>query len=141
VTVYVYHADAEGRYAPPGVATPSGVTPRLRAWLVTDGDGRYGYRTVRPGPYPGGRFPAHVHTQLWGAGAPPQYGTELLFADDALVPAEDGARSVALGRFAYVRPATRGADGVLRITHDLRSKERGDTFEDSTAHGWRDRPR
>ena len=89
----------------------------------------------------GMRFPAHVHTQLWGAGWPAQYGTELEFADDALVPADDVTRSATLGRFAFVRPATRGADGVLRVTHDLRLKERGDTFEDSTAHGWRDRPR
>jgi protocatechuate 3,4-dioxygenase beta subunit len=136
VTVYVYHADASGRYAGPGVATP-----RLRGWLTTDGHGRYGYRTVRPGPYPGSRIPAHVHTQLWGSGWPAQNGTELLFADDPYVTAADRARSRAQGRFAFVQAPARAADGELRFTHDLRLKAQGDAFEPSNAHGWRDRPR
>ena len=135
VVVYVYHTGADGRYQ-----RERGAPPRLRAWLVTDAQGRYGYRTIRPASYPDSTISAHVHTQLWSAWYPAQYGTELLFDDDRFMTDEERARSRSLGPFAYVCKPERGADGVLRTTHDLRLSDDGDEFEDSTRHGLRDRP-
>ena len=130
VVLYVYHTDSRGLYA-----LLPGATPRLRAWLRTDGEGRYEYRTIRPAPYPLGRDAAHVHTQLWGDGVPPQWGTTLLFADDELVGDGERRKSQSLGRFAYVCEAKKGADGALACRHDLRLKARGDEFERVTRHG------
>ncbi len=130
VVLYVYHTDASGRYSP----LPGG-PPRLRGWMRTDGEGRYRYRTIRPGPYPGRRQAAHVHTQLWGGGHPAQWNQDLLFADDPLLPDAERRRAAASGRFAHVCAAPPDAGGILHCRHDLRLKAAGDEFEDNTRHG------
>lgn len=134
VVLYVYQTDATGRYATAGAA------PRLRGWLRTDGEGSYEYRTIRPAPYPGQRIAAHIHTQLWGAGAPPQWNRDLLFADDPLVSVADKQESEALGRFAFVCAPRRAGDGAARCVHDLRLETSGDEFGSNTRHGISDAP-
>jgi protocatechuate 3,4-dioxygenase beta subunit len=129
VVLYAYHTDRGGRYA------RFGWTPRLRGWVRTDAQGRYEYRTIRPGAYPGRDTAAHVHVQLWGAGYEPQYSTDLLFADDPLLAAGERERSRAAGRFAHVCAPDRTRRGELLCTHDHRLKARGDHFEDNTRHG------
>ena len=135
IVVYVYHTDASGLYQ-----TKAGDPPRLRAWLLTDAQGRYAYRTIRPASYPKSTIPAHVHTQMWGAHFPRQYGTELEFADDPFLEAEHREASRRLGRFGGIVTPARGDDGVWRATHDLRLERKLDEFEESTIHGWRDCP-
>lgn len=130
VTLYVYQTDATGYYAPRGVRAP-----RIRGWMKTGAEGRYQYRTIRPGAYPERRNAAHIHTQLWGGGYEPQWNTDLLFADDPLITARERAESESLGRFGFIQAPVRGADGVLRATHNLRLKPRGDRFEDNILHG------
>jgi protocatechuate 3,4-dioxygenase beta subunit len=130
VTLYVYQTDATGYYAPRGVRAP-----RIRGWMKIGAEGRYQYRTIRPAAYPERRFAAHIHTQLWGGGYPPQWNTDLLFADDPLISARERAESESLGRFGFIQAPVRGADGILRCTHDLRLKSRGDRFEDNILHG------
>lgn len=130
VVLYVYHTDAAGLYRPgDGVGNP-----RLRAHFKTDANGRYAYRTIRPGHYPGGQFAAHVHTQLWGDGVPPHWGTTLLFTGDRSLSDAERRESAALGRFANIRPLTRTA-GVWHGVHDIRLKTTADTFEPHTRHG------
>jgi protocatechuate 3,4-dioxygenase beta subunit len=130
VTLYAYHTDARGHYN-----RWPGSSPRLKGWMKTGPDGRYEYRTIKPGAYPNGRIAAHVHTQLWGAGAPPQYGTDLLFEGDPFLTEEERRRSAAAGRFAFIQPARRDERGVWHAVHDLRLKSDGDRFEDDTMHG------
>jgi protocatechuate 3,4-dioxygenase, beta subunit len=129
VTLYVYQTDATGRYA------RLGRIPRLRGWMTTDAEGRYEYRTIRPAPYPGGRIPAHVHTQLWGGDWPKQWNRDLNFADDERVTERERRESDAAGRFAWVCAPALDADGTQRCTHDLRLKSRGDRFEENIGHG------
>jgi protocatechuate 3,4-dioxygenase beta subunit len=135
VTVYVYQTDRTGIYAPPGATAP-----RLRGWMTTDSDGCYAFRTIRPGSYPGETISAHVHVQLWGDGVPWQWNEDVLFADDPLNGARARERSAALGRFGPIRTPVRGADGVLRCTHDVRLKAAGDASEGDILHGVRDEP-
>ena len=129
VFLYVYNTDATGRYS-----GERGQPPRLRGWMKTGSDGRYEYRTVRPASYPGSRIPAHVHTQLWGGGYPPQAGPELNFEGDPFVSAAERERSAARGRFAFIRPARRDADGTWRVEQDLRLKSSGDSLS-NIRHG------
>jgi protocatechuate 3,4-dioxygenase beta subunit len=130
VTLYVYHTDARGHYN-----RWPGTGPRLKGWMKTGADGRYEYRTIRPAAYPGGTTAAHVHTQMWGAGVPAQYGTDLLFEGDPLLNENERRRSAGAGRFAFIRPVARDAAGVWRAVHDIRLKSTGDRFEDNTMHG------
>jgi protocatechuate 3,4-dioxygenase, beta subunit len=130
VTLYVYQTDAKGLYN-----TIPGSPPRLRGWMTTDRDGRYGYRTIRPAPYPAGTIAAHIHTQLWGGGAATQWNEELLFEDDRLVDAAQRKQSEQAGRFAWVRRAVKGPDGILRCTQDIKLKAHADRFEGNIMHG------
>ena len=111
----VYHADAKGEYgSKPGTPTMPGQTrdARLSGWLVTDAEGRYEVRTIRPGRYSG--VPAHVHFLLGGS------NLEVQFLDDDRVDATDRKNASKDGSFALVRPVTVDASGVQRVTKDFR---------------------
>lgn len=132
VVLYVYQTGADGRYAPPGEEVP-----RLRGWVRTDREGRYEYRTIRPGQYPGRRTPAHIHAVLWGAGYPAQWGGDVLFADDPLLAPETGREAHRQGRFAEVC-APRTADrGELLCTRNYRLKTRPDPVPGELDHAFR----
>ena len=135
VVLYLHQTGADGLYA-----RAAGEPPRLRGWLRTDAEGRYEYLTIRPAPYPSRTVPAHVHTQLWGAGVPRQWNHDLLFADDELVT--DGVReqSQAAGRFAWVCTPVRTADGTFFCNQDFRLKPDGDAFDPRARHGFDDAP-
>jgi protocatechuate 3,4-dioxygenase beta subunit len=135
VVLYLHQTGIDGLYA-----KERGAPPRLRGWLRTDAAGRYEYRTVRPGPYPGRTIPAHVHTQLWGEGVPRQWNHDLLFADDELVDESVRRASRDAGRFAWVCSPEREADGTQRCNHDLRLKDRADAFDPRATHGFDDAP-
>ena len=130
VFLYVYNTDATGRYA-----RERDAPPRLRGWMKTGPDGRYEYRTVRPASYPGSTIAAHVHTQLWGGGYPPQWNTDLLFEGDPFLTAKERGGSEALGRFAFIRPAPKDERGVRHAVHDLRLKTEGSRFSGNILHG------
>ncbi len=133
-TVYVYHTDTSGLYG------PTGSPPRYRAWMTTDDDGRFDYRTIVPAPYPGRQTAAHVHTQLWGGGVPVQWNETLFFAGDSLLAAKQRLRSRALGRFSFVQRLVRdGADG-WRCAHLLRAKVTCDELQPGLRHGVDDAP-
>ena len=89
VLMYFYHTNAQGRYA------KLGTEPRTshawwhgycRGWLKTNEKGQYQLTTIRPGPYPGRKIPAHIHFYVQ---APTQktcyYLSDFVFADDPLV--------------------------------------------------------
>lgn len=125
VIVYAYQTDKNGVYNKPGE-----MTPRLRAWVKTDADGRFELESIRPGQYPGGRVPAHIHFQCWGTEVPAQATEELRFADDPLVEADEKRRSAAQGRFAWVVTTVNG-----RVEVNLRLKKEGSRFEEANRHG------
>jgi protocatechuate 3,4-dioxygenase beta subunit len=130
VILYAYQTDTKGRY----IHLPS-KSPRIKGWMRTDAEGRFEFLTIRPGPYPNRSEPAHIHFQLWGPDAPPQWNVDLLFEDDQLIQASRRAESESLGKFAFIRAPVKGRDGVWETTLDLRLKPEEDTFEDIILHG------
>ena len=114
--VLVYHTDAKGEYGTRfGAAAAQGTRDaRLSGYLTTDPEGRFEIRTIRPGTYPTGGFPAHVHFVLGGS------NLELQFADDPLVDATDRKNMSKDGTFAMVRPVTRDAQGVQKVWKEFR---------------------
>lgn len=112
IGVYVYHTDAEGYYRK---GTNSSENPRLKGVMKTNSDGKYEFRTIKPGAYPGGGNPAHIHYVLSGKGYAEQRD-ELMFAGDPyLTPQQKGS--------SHVRPLTRDTEGVWRCIYDIKLKQ------------------
>lgn len=113
VEVHVWQCDAAGRYRHPGDTNPAPVDDAFQGFgrTVTDGDGRYGFRTIAPVPYPG-RTP-HIHFRLEDASGANLLTTQMYVvgepgnASDAIyqaVPVEQRDRvTVRLSRPRHVK--------------------------------------
>jgi len=113
--VVAYHADHSGLYNPPNSASR---TPRLRAVAVTDHNGGFRFSTVRPGAYPDGSEPAHIHLAAVAPAHHLRYVT-YWFEGDPLITAEQRRRRATDPELVIV-DLNRGADGVWSFTHDIR---------------------
>lgn len=116
ITLFVYHTDSRGHYN----TRDDPFDPRLYGWVRTGADGRYEFRTIRPGPYPALSTPAHIHVHVYGPGRPEWFIPEYWFAGDPLIPARDRDLPVRLGRFSPIVPLTRDGDGTWRGQRDIR---------------------
>ena len=115
-SLYVYQTDKDGIYSKP---VNDSRTPRLRADLSSDADGRYEYSTIKPGSYPDTRNPAHIHYVVKAPGYRERI-FEIVFEDDPLVTDRIRADASREGSGFSIRPLTRDAQGVLRCTQDIR---------------------
>ena len=118
VSLYVYQTDKDGIYSKP---VNDSRTPRLKAFLRTDAEGRYEYHTIRPGSYPDTRNPAHIHYHVNAAGFPEKV-FEIVFEDDPLVDQRIRASAAREGSPFSIRPLTRDAQGGWRCTQDIQLK-------------------
>jgi len=117
VEVFAYQTDTHGVYAPPGSADPW----PLKGWAVTDAQGRFEFRTIRPAAYPSNTIPGHVHLTFKGACCGRQV-TEVMFDDDPLATADFRQRS----RDVMFGKVTRRADGSQETSYTFTLKSRGD---------------
>ena len=112
--VFAYHTDKSGLYAAPGAADPW----RLKGWAITDAQGRFELRTIRPGPYPGANIPAHIHVHVTTSCCGRQE-REMVFEDDPLVNTafhdQHGPDSI----FLYGHPMVKG-DGSQEVSYTIR---------------------
>lgn len=116
--LYVYQTDAPGYYAP---GRPGGnVPPRLRGWMKTGRDGRYEFRTVKPGSYPNSRNPSHIHSSVSAPGYPERWINDFHFEGDPYLDPREVASNAGKGTFASIMKIERGADGVLRCRRDIK---------------------
>lgn len=119
IRVHVYHTDAKGYYNP---GTASSRNPRLNGTMMTNNEGRYEYHTIKPGSYPEGRNPAHVHYVISGKGYSEQYD-ELEFEGDPFLSQDLIERSKELGTFGVVQKLQKDVENVWRCTKDIRLKK------------------
>lgn len=115
VLIYYYHTNTEGRYVhkadekrslPPN--SQGHTHGYIRGWVRTGRDGKYSIYTVKPGAYPTGDEPAHIHVTVTEPGMDkPCYIDDLVFDDDRLLT------SARRGRME-----NRGGSGVLRLLQD-----------------------
>ena len=119
ITLYVYHTDARGYYTHEA-ASRQQQKPRLRGWMRTGDDGRYEFRTIRPGSYPGTTAPQHIHTTLSGPGYPEYWIDSYLFEDDPFVSAEHRSKLSGRGGFQSIITLKRDEQGVLRGVRDIK---------------------
>jgi protocatechuate 3,4-dioxygenase beta subunit len=84
-TVEVWQANAYGRYTHPSDTNPAPLDPNFdgSAVIVTDSQGRYRFKTIKPAAYPAGpnlTRPAHIHFQL--SGRQDRLVTQMYFEND-----------------------------------------------------------
>ena len=87
VSLYVFHTDIKGIYAPDVDNRDAELNPRLHAALRTDAQGRYQFETIRPGSYDNN--PSHIHYVVKAEGYEPLL-LVLQFADDPIAKAQAG---------------------------------------------------
>ncbi len=113
--VHVFHADVTGWYSRQGAMDE----PRARifGYMRSDAEGRFVFRTVRPGAYPElagaegpARFiPAHIHVEVETPDG--LLKLQVVFSDDPRMQPEHWKAWAAKHGFPVVAPS-RGADGL-----------------------------
>ena len=78
ILIYAYHTDIKGIYGKGNEPTHG----RFRGWMLTDSKGRYEIDTIKPGPYPTGGTPAHIHYTLTGISFKEDWVDSVLFKGD-----------------------------------------------------------
>ncbi|MFN0263385.1 protocatechuate 3,4-dioxygenase subunit beta [Tepidamorphus sp. 3E244] len=93
VLIEAWQANAGGRYRHVIDSYVAPLDPNFGGCgrTVTDDEGRYWFRTIRPGPYPwrnnGCEWrPAHIHLSLFGHAFAQRLVTQLYFEGDPLIP-------------------------------------------------------
>lgn len=91
--VEVWQANAGGRYRHRNDRYIAPVDPHFGGCgrVLTDRDGHYVYRTIKPGPYPWRNSvndwrPAHIHYSISGSGWAQRLITQMYFEGDPLIP-------------------------------------------------------
>ena len=116
--VYAFQTSDNGSYSTRGgnaADMGDSLNPRLFAYMKTGPDGRYEFRTIRPGQYPNDGPPAHIHFEITAPGFKKQI-TEVMFEDDSRMTASMKQSALEAG-FVVQSPA-KGSDGLPRITAD-----------------------
>lgn len=87
VIIYSYQTDNDGYYSKKG--NEKGIRKwhgHLYGWVKTDEEGRYEIHSIRPGQYPDGGMPAHIHSAIMEPGKDePYYINDFVFNDDKYV--------------------------------------------------------
>ncbi|MEO6696104.1 MAG: intradiol ring-cleavage dioxygenase [Ignavibacteria bacterium] len=87
ILIYSYHTDNSGYYSKKG--NEKGIRKwhgYLYGWAKTDQNGKYELHSIRPGKYPAGGAPAHIHSAIKEPGIDePYYINDFVFKDDNLV--------------------------------------------------------
>jgi protocatechuate 3,4-dioxygenase beta subunit len=90
--VEIWQANAAGRYRHRSDRWPAPLDPNFSGAgrCLTDGEGRYSFTTIKPGPYPWGNHhnawrPAHIHFSLLGRAFAQRLVTQMYFPGDPLL--------------------------------------------------------
>jgi protocatechuate 3,4-dioxygenase beta subunit len=116
--ISVFHADAKGYYTPARAMDEPNA--RLFGYMKTGANGRYEFRTIRPGGYPKQPIPQHIHMLVSAAGYRDhrcRSTCQLVFADDPRMTAEWHKWAKKDGN--PVLSVTRGQDGVQKCVYDI----------------------
>jgi len=86
--IELWQANASGRYNHPRDPNPAPLDPDFQGWAViySDMDGRYRFKTVKPGAYPATKTwtrPPHIHLKVAGKNCR-TLTTQLYFPDEPL---------------------------------------------------------
>jgi protocatechuate 3,4-dioxygenase, beta subunit len=92
VLIEVWQANAGGRYRHKKEGYVAALDPNFGGCgrCITDENGSYAFRTIKPGPYPWPNGvndwrPAHIHFSVFGSGFAQRLITQMYFEGDALI--------------------------------------------------------
>jgi len=123
VVLYIYHTDQGGEYSQKGndPSLPQGGWGKrhgyIRGWIKTGADGSYKFYTLVPASYPNSNNPKHIHPTIKEPGFTEYWIDEFLFADDPLLPKEEGQGRQPVGGSGVLKTEMR--DGMLRATRNI----------------------
>lgn len=117
ITLFVYQTDVTGVYTTSGGDNRN---TRIHGVMRTNKEGRYEFRTIKPGSYPNSRNAAHIHAYVSGPGYPEYWIDEYHFADDPFVTSDERQKFNGKGSFSPILTLTRGTDGILRGVRDIK---------------------
>lgn len=116
--IEVWQANSAGRYIHQRDQHPAPLDPHFTGAgrIVTDSEGRYRFRTIKPGPYPWRNHvnawrPAHIHFSVFGNGFTQRLVTQMYFPSDPLLPLDPIISTI---------PRQKDRDRLIgRYNHDL----------------------
>jgi protocatechuate 3,4-dioxygenase, beta subunit len=83
--IEIWQANTHGRYAHPNDFNPAPLDPHFEGFasLLTDAQGRYRFKTIKPGAYPAGNTvrPPHIHFAI--SGGRQRLTTQMYFPGDS----------------------------------------------------------
>lgn len=130
--IEIWQANGAGRYvdqADPGLL-PADPNFTGAGRTITDSDGRYSFRTIKPGAYPAKRRslfrPAHIHVSLFGPDVSSRIITQCFFEGDPLIAYDPIAQSI---------PDPRGVDRLTARLNWART-DKGDDVDSALFYDW-----
>lgn len=115
VLIYLYHTDIEGYYGR-GNEHKHG---RYRGWMLTDGQGKFEFETIKPAPYPVNRFAAHIHMTVTTKTMREDSIDSILFEGDKLISPMERETAGRKGGFNPILKLEKGANGFWQATRDI----------------------
>lgn len=120
VILYIYHTSREGIYETKGDET--GWARRhgfIRGWIKTDQSGRYIFYTFRPGAYPDGSEPEHIHLTVKEPKTNAYYLDDFLFDDDPLLTEKERKKWMLRNRGGSGVVILQSTDSMLTVERDI----------------------
>lgn len=120
VILYIYHTNRQGVYPTKGDETGWGRRHGfIRGWAKTGADGKYTFYTFRPGAYPGGSEPEHIHLTVKEPSTNEYYLDDYVFDDDPLLTAEERKKLSLRNRGGSGIVAPEMENGMLVARRDI----------------------
>jgi protocatechuate 3,4-dioxygenase beta subunit len=141
--IEVWQANCWGKYDHPDDVTDAPLDPNMKGWgrMLSDADGRYRFRSIKPGGYPNPGYdnwmrPPHIHYSIFAAGLMQRLITQLYFPGEPLNdidPILNGIEDLDARASLIARVEPAEADGTLAFAFDIVLRGRGETvfFVDS----------
>jgi protocatechuate 3,4-dioxygenase beta subunit len=132
----VWQANRWGKYDHPDDITDAPLDPNFKGWgrMLTDADGSYRFRTIKPGAYPNPGYdnwmrPPHIHFSVFAAGLMQRLITQLYFPGEPLNdldPILNGIENLDARASLVARSTDPTADGI-EYRFDIVLRGRGET--------------